>query len=234
MCPSQPLSECSAPDRLPVLLETDGYRILDKPAGLSVLKDNTGRVSLDTVYQSLFNERPYIVHRLDKGTSGILIVARTPQVRTLFNRLFAQGEIAKTYLALVEREASPPEGTIDQPLAEGRKGRFKIASPGTGLPSRTDYRTIHSTPGQSLLECRPLTGRTHQIRVHLAWLGCPLVRDPLYGRRRGRPSLEPDLTLHSWKVMFKDPISGEERNIESPLPEWALEMMLQATGSGRE
>lgn len=219
----------STPIRLPVLLETDGYRILDKPAGLSVLRDNTGAVSLETVYREAFEERPYLVHRIDKGTSGILIVARNPQMRSLFNRLFAHGAIRKTYLALVEGMVLPPAGTIDQPLIEGRRGRYRIASPGTGLPCRTDYYTIQTVSQQSLLECIPLTGRTHQIRVHLAWHGCPLVKDPLYGQKRGKPSLEPELTLHAWKVDFGDPVSGSPCHIEAPAPAWAQGIMAPAS-----
>jgi 23S rRNA pseudouridine1911/1915/1917 synthase len=180
------------------------------------------------LYPHQFQDPPLFVHRLDKGTSGALLVARSPAVRTLFNRLFQQGLVHKTYLALVEGVPEPDCGLIDQPLEEGRKGRYRIAPPGAGYPARTTYQVLQVQDGRSWVVCQPETGRTHQIRVHLAWLGCPLVKDPLYGKVRAKPSIHPELTLHAWRLEFPHPVSGESFQVEAPLPDWAASLPSQA------
>lgn len=212
----------------PILYEELGFRVLNKPSGLGVLKDNTGAPSLMDLYPQQFQEPPFIVHRLDKGTSGALLVARSPAVRAIFNRFFQQGLVHKTYLALVEGIPEPPCGLIDQPLEEGRKGRYRIAAPGTGYPARTTYQVLQVQDGRSWMLCQPQTGRAHQIRIHLAWLGCPLVKDPLYGKVRAKPSAHPELTLHAWKMEFPHPVCGESFRVEAPLPDWAASLPTQA------
>ena len=209
------------PFDLKVLHVDPVLRALDKPSGVSVLKDNTGCPSLSDLYEEALGEIPLWVHRLDKGTSGVLLVARTQESRRSLQRQFNRGEVKKTYLALVM--GTPPEerGTIDLPLEKARKGRFRIASAGEGFPSRTDYEVLARSQGRTLLVCHPRTGRTHQIRVHLQSLGCPLVKDPLYGPCRGKPSENPHLTLHAWKVEFRHPQTGERLKVEAIRPEWA-------------
>ncbi len=204
-----------------ILHEDDSIRILNKPSGISVLKDNTGKDSLADLYEEVFKEPPLWVHRLDKGTSGVLLVARKHEARRNLQRQFDKGEIEKSYLALVD--GAPPEkrGIIDLPLEKARKGKFRIAQTGEGLPSQTDYEVLEQRGDQTLLLCRPKTGRTHQIRVHLQALGCPLARDPLYGLKRGKPSKEPHLTLHAWKIRFRHPESGESMDMEAERPGWA-------------
>ncbi len=204
-----------------VIREEAGYRVLNKPTGLSVLKDNTGAPSVQDLYPTQFGESPLFVHRIDKGTSGLLLVARAEETRAEFARRFSQGGIEKTYLALVWGRPEPEEGLIELPLAPGRKGKFRVAPPGHGLPSRTEYRLLAMGEGMSLLQCRPRSGRTHQIRVHLSALGCPLVKDPLYGRERGKPSRDPELTLHAWKLAFTLPGTVETVQVEAPPPDWA-------------
>lgn len=206
-----------------ILLEDSSIRVFDKPSGISVLKDNTGNPSLDDLYETLFGEIPYWVHRLDKGTSGVLLVARTQESRADLQRQFERGEIEKTYLALVDGYPPSEKGVIDLPLEKARKGKFRPARSG-GHPARTDYEVLEKGKGAALLLCRPATGRTHQIRVHLAAIGCPLLADPLYGNKRGKPSEEPFLTLHAWKVRFKRPGGEESVEVEAPRPEWSLSL----------
>jgi 23S rRNA pseudouridine1911/1915/1917 synthase len=206
---------------LAVLLEDLAFRVIHKPSRLSVLKDNTGRSSVWDLYPVQFGEPPLLVHRIDKGTSGLLIVARTRQARSALSRLFNQGKVRKAYLALVQGVPDPKKGMIDKPLEKGRKGRFRVAEGGRGLPSRTQYEVLATDGQQSLVLCRPLTGRTHQIRLHLWSLGCPLVKDPLYGPERSKPSQNPELTLHAWRLEFPHPGTGEGVRVEAPPPEWA-------------
>lgn len=206
-----------------ILLEDSSIRVLDKPSGISVLKDNTGRPSLDDLYERMFGEPPYWVHRLDKGTSGVLLVARSQEARADLQRQFERGEIEKTYLALVDGAPPSDKGVIDLPLEKARKGKFRPARSG-GHPARTDYEVVWKRDGTTLLLCRPATGRTHQIRVHLAAIGCPLDSDPLYGNRRGKPSEEPFLTLHAWRIRFRKPGGEESIEVEAPRPEWSLRL----------
>ena len=204
-----------------ILHVDNSIRVINKPSGISVLKDNTGKDSLADLYEREFGEPPLWVHRLDKGTSGVLLVARTQDARKCLQRQFDKGEIEKSYLALVDGKPPDEKGTIDLPLEKARKGKFRIAEPGRGLPSQTDYEVLKKRKDHSLLLCRPQTGRTHQIRVHLQALGCPLALDPLYGSKRGKPSQEPHLTLHAWKIKFRHPESGEWVEVEAERPEWA-------------
>jgi len=206
---------------LPVIFEDESLRVLNKPSGISVLKDNTGAPSVWDLYPQVFGEDPLSVHRLDKGCSGLLVVARTQKARSHLSRSQAKGLFRKTYLALARGEPQEPEGVIDLPLEKGRKAAYRVAELGSGLPSQTEYRVIAHKSGMSLLELGLLTGRTHQIRVHLAAVGCPLVEDPLYGEERRSPSEHPHLTLHAWKLSFPHPATGETVSLEAPPPGWA-------------
>ena len=207
--------------KLQVVDEESSFRALNKPSGLSVLKDNTGAACLYDLYSDRFGEKPLMVHRIDKGASGLLLVARTDEFRSGFSRLLAERGVEKIYLALVDGVPAPPEGLIDAPLEKARKGKYRIAESGGGYASQTEYETLSTGDGQTLLVAHPLTGRSHQIRVHLASIGHPLVRDPLYGRERRKPSLYPELTLHAWRLKFVHPVEERAISIEAPAPEWA-------------
>lgn len=161
-------------------------------------------------------ERPGIVHRLDQDTSGLLIVARTAETLKVLQRQFKSRTVEKTYLALVFGHLPAPEGVIDVPLGRDPRHRQKIAPRPDGKPARTRYRVIESYVEYSLLEIGLETGRTHQIRVHLAWLGCPVVGDTVYGRRRNSLGLTRQF-LHAWQLQFKHPRTGESVSFEAPL-----------------
>lgn len=161
--------------------------------------------------------RPGIVHRLDQGTSGLMVVARTPAALHHLQRQFKARTVEKIYLALVFGEPEAPEGIIDVPLGRDPRSRQKFAARPDGKPARTHYRVKTRFDGYTLLEIGLETGRTHQIRVHLAWLKCPVVGDTVYGRRRNPLGLQRQF-LHAWRLAFVHPGTGNAVEFESPLP----------------
>jgi 23S rRNA pseudouridine1911/1915/1917 synthase len=160
--------------------------------------------------------RPGIVHRLDKDTSGLLVVAKNDRAMRALQRQMKEREVHKTYLALVEGVPAPREGTIEAPIGRNPKNRKKMAVVAGGRDSTTRYRVREEVGGKyALLEVEPVTGRTHQIRVHMAALGHPVVGDTVYGRRSGVVGRQ---YLHAWKLGFGMPLGGREVEFESPLP----------------
>lgn len=162
--------------------------------------------------------RPGIVHRLDRDTSGLLIIARTEAALEYLRDQFKRHLIQKTYLALVHGQPPAPEGVIDAPLGRDPRRRKRMAVLIGGRAARTGYRVLSQVGDHSLLAVTPETGRTHQIRVHLAWLGVPVVGDRVYGRRRQSPD-SPRQFLHAWRLSFER-LAGQGRlDLECPLPE---------------
>ncbi len=161
-------------------------------------------------------DRPGIVHRLDKETSGCLLVAKTDEVHASLGGMFARREIRKTYLALVAGRLKKPAGSIEAPIARHpvHRQRMAVAREGRGREALTHYRMLAMAGGISLIECHPFTGRTHQIRVHLTHLGCPILGDAVYGRR-GTLSRH---MLHAWRLSFQHPKTGSPISVTAPLP----------------
>lgn len=177
--------------------------VLDKPAGLPVHSGPRGVPDLESMLAALSfgnREPPRLAHRLDADTSGCLVLGRHAKALTRLGRLFSAGEVAKTYWAVVEGAPSAPEGLIDMALAKRvRRDGWSVAPDPSGQPAITEYKLLGSIEGGSAgggsgvlswLELRPRTGRTHQIRVHCAALGFPILGDPFYGRP------QPGLMLH--------------------------------------
>jgi 23S rRNA pseudouridine1911/1915/1917 synthase len=216
------------PVELQVLWRDDALLIIDKPAGLVVhpAAGNwhgtmlNGLLHLDPTLAAL--PRAGIVHRLDKDTSGLLAVARTEAAMMSLASQLADRSMGRRYLALVIGE-SAEAGTIDAPIGRDERSRVRMAvtEPGRGRESRTHFRRLATgrLDGRmvSLLECRLETGRTHQIRVHLASIGHPLIGDSLYGGSAlagfGRQA------LHAWKLELVHPVTGVRRGWESPVPD---------------
>ncbi|HZZ84577.1 MAG TPA: RluA family pseudouridine synthase [Anaeromyxobacteraceae bacterium] len=176
--------------------------------------------------------RLWVVHRLDRGTSGVLLFARTAAAHRALNQAFEGREVEKRYLALV-RGLPPPAWRSDAPLAAGRKGRMKAVAPGDprGKPSATRFRTLEPLPARAgsglpdlaLVEASPETGRTHQIRVHLAASGFPLAVDPAYGeatplRTAAGEEVLSRTPLHAAALSLKHPATGARLYLEAPLP----------------
>ncbi|MCY4143141.1 MAG: RNA pseudouridine synthase [Gammaproteobacteria bacterium] len=202
-----------------VLCETDDFVAIEKPSGVSVLRDRAGLPNLFDVIREQFPEAK-LVHRLDKGTSGILIVARTKEFQAFASRQFAKRKVRKFYVAVVAGHiASGRSLTIDLPLNPGRKGRFRVAGlreeirsrregwfidSSLGHPSTTRVRVLAIGPRRSLVLIQPLSGRTHQVRVHLAWIGHAIVGDTLYGAPRSNEQAWPRMLLHSSRICLAD------------------------------
>lgn len=224
---------------LNILYEDADLLVLDKPAEL-VVHIGAG-VKEGTLVNALLHHcqedlsgvggvaRPGIVHRLDKGTSGLLVVAKNDRAHQGLSSQFQARQVEKTYLAFVWGRPRDASGKIDLPLGRSERDRKKIATRGRRLrPAVTRYRILKSWPQVSLLELKPETGRTHQLRVHLAELGHPIVGDPTYGKKHLKVShLAPELAsilqtmpfqlLHAWRLSFTHPVSGKKLSFEVPM-----------------
>jgi 23S rRNA pseudouridine1911/1915/1917 synthase len=230
------LPERMLPEDIPlnIAYEDDVLLVIDKPAGM-VVHPGAGHTS-GTLANAVLARCPQIgdvggvdraglVHRLDKDTSGLILVAKDDATHAALQRQFKRRRVTKTYLALVEGQVQPPEGIIEAPIGRDKRQRKKMAVARRGRKARTTYRVIEVFADHTLLEVYPRTGRTHQVRVHLAWLGYPIVGDPVYGRRRQR-LLKSRHFLHAARLRFIHPASGEEVAFEAPLPT-KLESMLE-------
>lgn len=250
---------------VPVVYEDAHLLVVDKPSGLLVSPDrydkerpNLMRLLLDGVAQgkAWATERglDYVAnaHRIDLDTSGLLLLAKDKPSLVRLAEAFGNGSPQKTYLALVRGNPEADEFECDLKLRQDvrQPGRMRWAR--DGKKSLTRFRVVERFGGVSLLECRPVTGRTHQIRVHLKAVGFPILSDPLYGdgaplllsqlKRGYRPKpdeeerpLTPRLALHAWKVALPHPVDGRPLELEAPLPkdlEVALKLLRKHAGAG--
>jgi 23S rRNA pseudouridine1911/1915/1917 synthase len=210
---------------LEVLFEDDDLLVLNKAPGLVVHPGAGNRTH--TLVNGLLHhctslsgiggkERPGIVHRLDKETSGCMVVAKNDSAHLSLARQFAGREVEKIYLALVAGIPKRPRGIIEAAIGRHPVHRKKMrVDLRRGRVARTEYRVLQSGSGMSLVECALHSGRTHQIRVHLHHLGHPVIGDSLYGKR----SEAPRQMLHAWKLGFTHPRTDERLVIEAPIPE---------------
>jgi 23S rRNA pseudouridine1911/1915/1917 synthase len=220
---------------LTVVFEDASVIVIDKPAGL-VVHPGTGNWQ-GTMLNALLHRAPElaripragIVHRLDKDTSGLLVVARTLEAQTDLVRQLQARTVKRDYLALVYG-AIENAGEIEAPIGRDPRARTRMAVTPGGKPALTRYRVLERFEGATLLECSLSTGRTHQIRVHLHSLGHPIVGDPVYrlsGRRRGESAIDAfgRQALHALRLAFVHPASGRLVSFESPLPEDMRELI---------
>ncbi|BAN02272.1 RluA family pseudouridine synthase [Ilumatobacter coccineus] len=226
-----PTTELPGPDpsvEFGVIHEDDDVIVVDKPPGL-VVHPGAGNDSgtLANGLLARFPElehvgdrmRPGIVHRLDAGSSGLLVVARTNESVDRLIEQFADHSATRVYDAMVWGVPDAPHGIIDAPLGRSRSDPLRMAVVADGRPSRTDYQVVgkYSSPAVvSRLECRLETGRTHQIRVHLSSINHPLLGDPTYGQRRPNLGLKRPF-LHAAELQFRHPATGERVTFHSPL-----------------
>jgi 23S rRNA pseudouridine1911/1915/1917 synthase len=218
-----------------IIFENEEFIALNKPSGLLSIPDREGKdVSLKKILQEKYDPI-FTVHRLDKGTSGLIIFAKTEESHKHLSKQFEERQTEKIYLGLVIGSPSPPDGSIDAPIAEhpGKKGLMVINR--KGKEALTDYQVLTDFGIYSWVQFRIHTGRTHQIRIHMKNLGYPIVCDELYGdgkpvllssfkhkfklslnEESERPIL-PRLGLHAWQLKFTD-IAGKKFELEAPIP----------------
>lgn len=223
--------------KLSILHEDEAIIAVDKPAGLLTIPDrhNPDIPSLHKTLEARRGERLWIVHRLDKETSGVILFARSEKAHRELSMMFEDGAIGKFYVGLVNGRVEPEQGSIDAPIAEHPTVKGKMVVARRGKPSLTDYRVVEQWPLYALVQFRLHTGRTHQLRVHMQHLGNAFVADALYGN--GRPFLLSSIkraftlsksdeeerpllsrvALHAYKLVLP---RGEDDSlsIESPLP----------------
>ena len=232
---------------LEIVFEDDHLLVVDKPAGL-VVHPAAGNFD-GTLVNALLHHcagrlsgiggvaRPGIVHRIDKDTSGLLVVAKTDRAHEGLAAQFAKHSIHRLYYAVVAGLPKPPSGSVDAPLARSSVNRKKMAIVGEGRGKRavTHYRLAEPLRGASLVECRLETGRTHQVRVHMSSIGHPLLGDPVYGR--ARPEHKDVLkrlnfdrqALHAAELGFVHPVLNENLSFKSALPSDIQELLRALT-----
>jgi 23S rRNA pseudouridine1911/1915/1917 synthase len=234
-----PTAHAAEPIPLDIVFENNDLLVINKPAGMVVhpAAGHAGGTLVNAVLghgaeiEGVGDEaRPGIVHRLDKDTSGLIIVAKNDAAHRSLQRQFAERRVEKIYLALVDGFPPTDTGRIEAAIARDpneRKRMALVSEHRGGKPALTEYRVVEKFAAHSLLECRPLTGRTHQIRLHLAHvLKCPIVGDTVYGRRK--PTLPLDRHfLHAARLTFTLPRTRMRQTFSAPLPA-DLERMLEA------
>ncbi|HEU4834208.1 MAG TPA: RluA family pseudouridine synthase [Pyrinomonadaceae bacterium] len=239
-----PAADVFTPENIPldIVFEDETLVVVNKPAGLVVhpaagTPSGTLANALAYHFQKLPGTvvRPGIVHRLDRDTSGLLVVAKTEAALENLSDQFRDRSVYKSYVALVHGRVLSNTGKIDQPLARDRSNRTRMAVVRGGRNSLTLYRVRQAFDRFTLLDVELKTGRTHQIRVHLAWLKHPVVGDETYGGGRDNTIKDPRLRariralhrqfLHAEKLGFKHPKTGEFVKFESPLPPALLELL---------
>jgi 23S rRNA pseudouridine1911/1915/1917 synthase len=250
--PSRDLARGIEPESgdLEILHEDSDLLVLNKPVGL-VVHPGAGRDRGTLVHRLLsrFPEisevggpgRPGIVHRLDKDTSGVMVIARSPAAYESLSQAFAQRLVDKRYLAIVYGTPRESTGRIESPIGRHPTRRKEMTIRSTGRPALTLYRCLGAANGIAALEMDLATGRTHQIRVHLKSIGHPLIGDPVYGEARwkGLPKMAQGPlksfsrpALHAWRLQFEHPTSGERLTVETPLPEDMSLLWEEVAGMG--
>ncbi len=225
-----PEPAAARPEAIPldIVYEDENVLVVNKPAGMVVhpAAGHPGGTLVNAVLahapdvQIGGKERPGIVHRLDADTSGLIVVAKNDHTLQFLQEQFKQRRVHKQYLALVEGHVAPPRGRIIAPIGRDPKRRQRMAvvtSGGRAREAVTVYGTLSVLDGYTLVEAEPQTGRTHQIRVHFAFMGFPIVGDVVYGKKKNRLGLTRQF-LHAWRLAFTLP-GGRAAEFTAPLPE---------------
>ncbi len=209
-----------------VLYKNNQLIAFNKPAGLPVQADKTGDKSLLQLAEIYCKSKLYLIHRLDRPASGVVLFAKTKRAVSSLSDQFRERQVRKTYLAVVKEMPPEQEGVAQHFLQKNAKLNRSYTLAGDaghgGKASELKYRVLGSIDNYHLLEAQPLTGRHHQIRAQLSALGCPIKGDVKYGFRRG--NRDRSIHLHAWKLAFRHPVSGETVELKAAPPEeviWA-------------
>ncbi|MFH0776881.1 MAG: RluA family pseudouridine synthase [Patescibacteria group bacterium] len=220
------------PEKIPleILFEDSEVLVINKAAGMVVHPtDHGGHVSGTLVNAVLFhldkksskNLRPGIVHRLDRETSGCLVIAKTEAAKTCLAKAFADRQVEKIYLALVAGRLKTTQGRIEAPLGRDPRDRTRrrVSTAAGAREAITEFEVLENFAAATLVQIKLLTGRTHQIRVHFQSLGHPIIGDALYGSKKWNTKLAaPRMFLHAWRLAFEHPKSKKRIAVEAPLP----------------
>ena len=211
---------CGKKLSLSILYEDEWLIIINKPAGMAV-HSSTREPDMDTVEDALYyylkpDERPHPVSRLDRGTTGVMTLAKSGYMHALIKKQMESGAFEKSYIAIVSAIPEPEYGKIELPIGFEEGSRYKRAIAENGSRAISSYKTIYKHNGMAAVQLIPETGRTHQLRLHMAAIGCPMVGDWLYGEASGliaRPA------LHAYRVSFKHPVTGQSITASAPPPD---------------
>jgi len=232
---SQPNSEAPLDDaeamRLEIVHETADYMVINKPPGI-VVHPSPGHASGSLAQAAIAYApelrglgeagREGLVHRLDKDTSGLIVFAKNEATLVLLQQQFKAREIEKAYLALVDGAPPSDKGRVEAPIARDRRMRKRFTVQEGGRPAVTEFRIRESFRQHTLMEAFPITGRTHQVRIHMKFLGCPVVGDEVYGHKDRSLGVERQ-QLHAWKLKLPD-----REEFEAPIPADLADAIRQA------
>ena len=212
---------CEHTARPNIVYEDDDLLVLNKPAGVAMhpKADDASAPSLAAMLTGYLGEGsvPHFVSRLDKGTSGLLIAAKSGYVHDRLRRALHSDNLRREYRAVAVGAVTPDHGVIDAPIGRAEGSIIRRCVRADGLPSLTEYETLQTSERFTLLRLRPQTGRTHQLRVHMAHLGYPLAGDWLYGTEDKNLIARP--ALHSYELWFTQPITGQEFHFTATIPQ---------------
>lgn len=200
-----------------ILYQDEHILLIDKPSGLLSLSGKNP-ANLDSVHHRLVKDFPsaLLVHRLDLGTSGIMLIALSKEVVRKLNQQFSNRAVEKTYIALLDGYIAEPKGILSYPLAKGEFPRFKVCYE-SGKTAQSEYQVLEAHDQMTRVQFKPLTGRTHQLRIHSQAFGHPILGCDLYGTNATHERSN-RLMLHASTLVFTHPVSGQTMSVEAPCP----------------